>query len=129
MNLNTPTATLQAYEKALVSSDVDAVMQVYADDGVFLPQHSQPAIGRTAIRAAYEAVFRAIKLDIKFTIAEVQEVGGGWAFARTSSAGTTTIQANGAKVKEANSELFLLRRQAGGNWLISRYIFTTTNPQ
>ena len=42
------------------------------------------------MRTAYEAVFQAITLSVRFHIAEVVEMAPGWVFARTNSAGTTT---------------------------------------
>lgn len=120
---------LNRYEQALNSSDVDRVMTLYADDAVFMPQHSLPAVGRDAVRAAYRHVFDTIKLDIRFVIDEVRPLSRDWAFARTRSNGTVKVlgsdQPAGA---EANQELFLLHREADGQWRIARYIFSTTNP-
>ena len=42
-------------------------------------------------------------------IAEIVEVGSGWAFARTNSAGTTTDHATARKSSEGNQELFIFR--------------------
>ncbi|MEK0268033.1 hypothetical protein QT383_19750 [Stenotrophomonas rhizophila] len=39
------TGQLERYEQALNSSDVDAVMRLYSDDAVFMPQHSLPVAG------------------------------------------------------------------------------------
>lgn len=119
---------LFAYEKALNASDTNAVMRLYADDGVFMPQHSAPNVGKAAVRAAYEGVFKAIKLDIKFSVDEIIQASPQWAFARTRSAGNVTINASGGKGPEANQELFVLQKRAGGDWKIARYIFSTTNP-
>jgi uncharacterized protein (TIGR02246 family) len=120
---------LHRYEQALNSSDVDRVMTLYADDAVFMPQHSLPVIGRDAVRTAYRHVFDTIKLDIRFAIDEVRPLSRDWAFARTRSNGTVKVlgsdQLAGA---EANQELFLLHREADGQWRIARYIFSTTNP-
>jgi uncharacterized protein (TIGR02246 family) len=120
---------LQRYEKALNASDAEAVMKLYAADAVFMPQHSSPAVGRDAVRAAYSGVFKAIKLDIKFAIDEVEPVSKTWAYARTRSSGTVKVLGTqlppGA---EANQELFLLRKEPDGQWRFARYIFSTTNP-
>jgi uncharacterized protein (TIGR02246 family) len=86
------TALLAKYNEALNASSTEAVMPLYAEDGVFMPPYSQSAIGSAAVRKAYDAVFKAITLNVKFTIAEIVELGPGWAFARTNSAGTTTDQ-------------------------------------
>ena len=117
------------YERVLNASDVEGILKLYAQDGVFMPQHSPSQVGADAIREAYTHVFEAIDLDVVFDIIEVEIVSDQWAFARTTSSGTTTINANGAKVSEGNQEVFLLRKQIDGEWKIARYIFSTTNPR
>ena len=122
------TALLAKYNEALNASSTDAVMPLYAEDGVFMPPYSQSAAGSAAVRKAYHAVFKAITLNVKFTIAEIVELGPGWAFARTNSAGTTTDHATGAKSAEGNQELFVLKKDDDGSWKIARYSFSPTNP-
>jgi uncharacterized protein (TIGR02246 family) len=119
---------LANYQDALNESDTDAVMKLYASDGVFMPPYSQSAAGAAAVRQAYDALFKAIKLSIKFNVAEVVEMAPDWAFARTNSAGTVTVNATGAKSAEANQELFIFRKGTNGRWKIARYSFSTTNP-
>ncbi len=120
-------ATLAKYQDALNQSDTDAVMELYASDGVFMPQTSPSSIGVDAVRKAYDAVFQAIKLAVKFDIAEVVEMAPDWVFARTNSAGTVKVHATGAGGPEANQELFLFQK-IDGAWRIARYCFSTTNP-
>jgi uncharacterized protein (TIGR02246 family) len=122
------TALLAKYNEALNASSTDTVMPLYAEDGVFMPPYSQSAVGSAAVRKAYDAVFKAITLNVKFTIAEIVELGPGWAFARTNSAGTTTDHATGAKSAEGNQELFVLKKDDDGSWKIARYSFSPTNP-
>lgn len=121
-------AVLSTYETALNAQDTDTILTLYADDGVFMPQHSLPQAGRDAIRAAYAGVFMAITLDVEFEIDEVGLLSETWAFARTRSNGTVTIHATGDSGPEANQELFLFERTKGSDWKIARYIFSTTNP-
>ena len=118
---------LMKYEDALNASSVDAVMALYADDGVFMPQHSSSSVGAAAVRDAYAGVFSAITLRVKFTIAEVVQLAPDWAMARTNSAGTVTVQATGGGGPEANQELFVFKK-VDGSWKIARYCFCTTNP-
>ena len=42
-------AVLARYQDALNQSDADAVMKLYADDGVFMPQNSQSSVGAKAV--------------------------------------------------------------------------------
>ena len=122
------TALLAKYNEALNASSTEAVMPLYAEDGVFMPPYSQSAIGSAAVRKAYDAVFQAITLNVKFTIAEIVELSPGWAFARTNSAGTTTEHATGRKSAEGNQELFIFTKDQDGAWKIARYSFSPTNP-
>jgi len=120
---------LAAYNAALNSSDTNAVMPLYMEDGVFMPPYSPSAVGSVAVRQAYDAVFKAIKLTAKFSVAEVVEISPEWVFARTNSAGTTLNHATGATTAEGNQELFIFRKDRDGKFKIARYSFSTTNPQ
>ena len=118
---------LAKYQDALNQSDTDAVMKLYASDGVFMPQHFPSSVGADAVRSAYDSVFTTIKLTVKFNIAEIVEIAPDWVFARTNSAGTVKVHATGAGGPEANQELFLFQK-IGEAWKIARYCFSTTNP-
>jgi len=120
-------SVLQSYEAALNSNDIDTILSLYGREPVFMPQHAPALVGRDAVRAGYEQVFATIKLDVSFTIHEVDEVGA-WAWARTSSAGRTRILAVDAEVAEGNNELFVFRSEDGA-WKIHRYLFSTTQPR
>ncbi len=120
---------LTTYETALNASDTGAIMKLYADDGVFMPQHSPSQVGADAVREAYEHVFEAITLDIEFEIVEILQVAPDWAFARTNSSGLVKINTTGDGASEGNQELFVFRKRDDGEWKIARYIFSTTSPR
>jgi uncharacterized protein (TIGR02246 family) len=126
MNEQAVAVVLAKYEEALNQSDTEAVMNLYASDGVFMPQNSPSNIGTAAVRKAYDAVFKAIKLTVKFDVAEVHQVAPEWAFARTNSMGTVKIHATSETSPEANQELFVFQK-VGEAWKIARYCFSTTN--
>jgi len=120
-------AVLAKYQDALNQSDTNAVMKLYASDGVFMPQHSPSSVGAVAVRKAYDAVFNAITLTVKFNVAEIHQIAPEWAIARTNSAGTVRVKATGGGGPEANQELFVFQK-IDGTWKIARYCFSTTNP-
>lgn len=120
-------AVLADYEDALNQSDTEAVMKLYAPDGVFMPQHFPSSVGADAVRDAYDGVFEAITLKVKFVVAEVHQIAPDWVIARTNSAGTVTVKATGGGGPEANQELFVFQK-VDGAWKIARYCFSTTNP-
>jgi uncharacterized protein (TIGR02246 family) len=120
-------STLKTYQDLLNQSDTASIIDLYAPDGIFMPQNSPSSIGIAAVRSAYEAVFSAITLSVVFDIAEVLQLAPTWALARTNSAGTVTIHATGETSAEANQELFLFQK-IDATWKIARYCFSTTNP-
>ncbi len=121
-------AVLKAYEQVLNASDVAGVRKLYTKDGVFMAQHNPSAVGMQQVEAAYTGAFQAIDLNVEFDIVEIEVIADDWAFARTNSSGTTTINATGDKVAEGNQELFVLQK-IDGDWKIARYAFSTTNPR
>src|SRR5260370_13061868 len=112
---------LANYEDALNQSDTEAVMTLYA------PEHFPSSVGADAVRKAYDGVFEAITLKVKFVVAEVHQIAPHWAIARTNSARTLTVKATGGGGPEANQELFVFQKTDGA-WKIARYCFSTTNP-
>jgi len=115
---------LNKYEQALNASDVNAAVQLYADDGVFMAPENPAAVGTEVLRKAYAGVFQAIALKLKFQIVETKLLSPEWALLRTTSTGVVKILANGAEVPGSNQELFVLRK-TNGQWKIARYAFNS----
>src|SRR5580693_8062592 len=109
---------LAAYNAALNGGKTAAVLPLYADDGIFMPPYSSSAIGKDAVRRAYDAVFEELKFHVKFTIAEIVVMAPSWAYVRTNSAGTTGHHSTGKTTSEANQELFIFRKDSDGQWRI-----------
>src|ERR1043165_7116783 len=74
---------LLAYGDALNTSDVNKVLQVYTNDGVFMPTTFPTAKGTVQLNESYTNIFKTIQLNVKFTIEEIV-VSGDVAFAQTS---------------------------------------------
>ena len=115
------------YESALNASNADDVLKLYGKNPTFMPQHAPAQVGRAAVKQAYDNVFKTIKLNIKFSIHEV-EVFGDTAWARTSSAGKTRFLADNVVVNEGNNELFIFKKE-NGDWKIHQYLFSTDQPR
>jgi uncharacterized protein (TIGR02246 family) len=121
-------STLASYNDALNGGKTAAVLPLYTDDGIFMPPFSPSAVGKDAVRKAYDAVFNELKFQVKFTIAELVVMAPTWAYVRTNSAGTTDHHSTGKATAEANQELFIFRKGDDGQWRIARYSFSPTNP-
>ena len=118
---------IRAYESALNANDIDTILGLYGADPVFMPQNAPALVGRAAVRAGYEQVFKSLKLNVRFTVHEIEQTGD-WAWVRTSSAGRTRVLATGTEGDEGNNELFVFRRE-GRAWRIHRYLFATSQPR
>ena len=116
------------YNAALNGGKTAAVLPLYADDGIFMPPYSQSAVGKDAVRIAYDKVFDELKFNVKFTIAELVQMAPTWAYVRRNSAGMTGHASTGKTTAEANQELFIFRKGDDGKWRIARYSFSSTNP-
>ena len=112
---------LHAYGDALNAASVPQVLALYTPDGVFMPAGAPSASGLAQVEQSYAGIFQNIRLHIQLHILEIV-VSGDYAFASTTSAGTTLIHATGQTVAEENRELFVFQRQAG-EWKIARYMF------
>jgi len=116
---------LFSYRDALNESNVEKVLPLYTENGVFMPSGAPTAIGQEQLKGTYEFVFGIIQLNIEFYIDEI-EIVGKYAFAQTTSKGTTFIRASGETVPEENRELFVLIKE-NGSWKIDRYMFNKMN--
>jgi uncharacterized protein (TIGR02246 family) len=116
------------YNAALNGGMTAAVLPLYTDDGIFMPPYSQSAVGKEAVRVAYDKVFDELKFNVKFTIAELVQMAPSWAYVRTNSAGTAGHASTGKTTAEANQELFIFKKGDDGKWRIARYSFSPTNP-
>ena len=120
-------SVLRVYASALKAADPDAVVALFTEDGVLLPQETPTAVGAEAVKRAYAGLIQVIHLDITFHVAEVVVLTPDWAFARSTSTGIMTIIATGATLPEANQELFIFKKD-GETWKIARYAFSVINP-
>jgi uncharacterized protein (TIGR02246 family) len=116
-------SVIEAYGTALNANDIDSILNLYSAEPVFMPQGAPALVGRDAVRAGYEFVFNTLKLNVQFTIHEIEEIGD-WAWVRTSSAGRTRVLAADIETDEGNNELFVFCRE-DGEWHIHRYLFAT----
>lgn len=121
-------SVLASYNDALNGGKTAAVLPLYTDDGIFMPPYSQSAVGKEAVRKAYDAVFDELKFHVKFSIEEIVVMASTWAYVRTNSAGTTEHHSTGRTTAEANQELFIFKKGGDDKWRIARYSFSPTNP-
>ena len=119
-------AIMNNYAAALRSGNVEALVALYAPNGVFMREDMPAVVGRDALGKAYREVFSTLKVDLAFTIQET-EVAGDMAWLRSTSTGRIKILATGAESSNSFNELVVFRRE-GGAWKIRSYIYASNKP-
>ena len=119
-------AVMERYAAALRSGNVDALVGLYTDNGVFMRENMPAAVGREALRVAYKEVFAALKVDLSFSIQET-EVMGDMAWLRSTSKGRVKVLSSGAETVNSFDELVVFRRDQAG-WKIRSYMYGSNQP-
>lgn len=119
-------AIMDSYAAALRANDVEALVALYASNGVFMRDNMPAVVGRDALRIAYREVFATLKVDLRFTIQET-EVSGDMAWLRATSAGRVKVLASGVESAEAFNMVTVFRRESGA-WKIRSYIYASSRP-
>ncbi len=117
--------TLARYESALNAADTATIVDLYTKEGVQMAPDAPAAAGRDAIKVAYDGTFKAISLKLKFTVDEVMLLSKTSALLRSHSAGTLKVNgSNQPAGPAAFKELFVLNKQANGQWKFTHYSFS-----
>lgn len=119
-------AIMDSYAAGLRANNVEALVALYASNGVFMRDNMPAVVGREALRAAYREVFATLKVDLKFAIQET-EVSGDMAWLRATSSGRLKVLATGVESDDAFNLVVIFRREAGA-WKIRNYIYATSRP-
>ena len=119
-------AIMDSYAAGLRANNVEALVALYASNGVFMRDNMPAVVGREALRAAYREVFAILKVDLSFTIQET-EVSGDMAWLRATSAGRLKVLATGVESDDAFNLVVIFRREAGA-WKIRNYIYASSRP-
>jgi uncharacterized protein (TIGR02246 family) len=112
---------LLSYNNAINKSDTTELLSLFSEDGMLMPQKAPIAKGQEQLKAAYTFLFDTFQLNVTFSIAEII-ISGNYAFAQTSSKGTSVMQSTRQTAPIENKELFTLQK-VNGSWKILKYIF------
>jgi uncharacterized protein (TIGR02246 family) len=104
-----------------IAGDAEALLDLYDDDPVLMPQNQPPVIGKNAIRPLYQAVLEEFNVAGGGDMLEV-EACGEWGYFWSSYTLTATPKAGGDQLEDSGNSIFIVRRQPDGSWKISRLI-------
>ncbi|KEY60631.1 DUF4440 domain-containing protein [Serratia sp. DD3] len=114
---------INQYQNALNKGDTQAILKLYAKDGVAEWENTQTASTPEQLKKDYDGLFKVTKTSADF-IYDAIEVSGDMAFVRTHHPVGQTAVVKGKKVEDHSRELFILRK-IDGDWKIALYTFST----
>lgn len=116
---------IEAVETANEAGDVDAWVDLFADDFVYMPPGLPAITTRDSLVETAKAGFRhAADIDIE---PEEIIIAGDWAFARNRVTGTVTLAGSGEVVSVDVKQIVIYSREPGGDWLIARLIMNSNS--
>jgi len=111
---------------AMNGKDISKLMDMIAEDIVFLPPGFPPIRGKQAVEMMYRGFFQQFtKVDQTSTLEEV-EVAGDWAYAWGTERTVLFLQTGGAPIQMEGRGLSILRRQPDGSWRFARSLSNST---
>jgi uncharacterized protein (TIGR02246 family) len=96
-----------------LSGDVDALLSLYGDDPIVLPEGQAALRGKDAIRSLYQAVLQDFAIKSESTLIEC-DASGDLGYFWTAYALTATPKRGGEPARSVGKSIFIVRREPGG---------------
>jgi uncharacterized protein (TIGR02246 family) len=107
------------WHRATAAGDVLSLLNLMADDVVFLTSGQPPMRGRDAFAAALDAALKHVQIE---STGEIQEVvvAGDCAYCWTQLSVAITPRNSGAVMRRSGPALTIFRKTTKGAWIVSR---------
>jgi len=119
---------IRTYGEAMNQSNVEQVVALFTEDGVFMPSDQETASGHDQIRKAYEHEFHLIDLNVEVIIDEIYHQND-LAYVRSRSKGTLKILAKDISVSTEKYRAFFVLKKRKGKWKIAHFMFNFNAPR
>jgi uncharacterized protein (TIGR02246 family) len=106
------------WNDATAEGDVEAVMNLIADDAVFQVTGRAP-FGKDAFAEGFRAALEQVRIEARSEIEELQVIGD-FAYLRNHLRVTITPRGGGVPLHRTGYTLTILRKQPDGSWVLSR---------
>ncbi len=117
----------EEWRSGWLSGDADALLSLYADEPVLMPQDQPVVIGKDAIRPLYEAVLKEVDFQSEWNIEEVV-ASGDLGYFRSAYTLTATPKAGGEPMNVTGKSIYIVTRNSRGAWKIARLVDNTDGP-
>lgn len=119
---------VQNWHAGWENSDIEALLSLFTDDPVLMPQGCPEVLGKEAIRGLYQSFFEDFIIKAERTLKEI-EVSGDLGYIWINYTMTATHKAGGDQVKDEGKSVFITRRQNDDSWKIARLIDNSNREQ
>jgi uncharacterized protein (TIGR02246 family) len=103
------------------ASDPEALLSLFADNPILMPQGRPAVMGKDAIRSLYHSFFTEFTVKGEGEVMEVA-VSGDLGYLWSSYTLTATPKSGGDQTKGKGKSVFIVRRQDDNSWKIARLI-------
>ena len=111
-----------------LAGDADALVSLYDEHPVLMPQGRPVIAGKAAIRALYRAIFREVTITSRGRLMEVRS-SGDWGFFWSTYSLTARPRTGGTAIRSKGKSLFIVRRNSNGAWRIARLMDNSDLPE
>lgn len=112
---------------AIKAGDLDTIVDLFTDDGVFMLPNEPTLTGKDAIKSRLQTDMDKFTFDESWASEEIV-VFGDWAFDRGSSKVIMTPKEGGDSIEDNGKYIWIFKRQPDGNWRYARCIWNSDNP-
>jgi uncharacterized protein (TIGR02246 family) len=116
-------AAREDWVRALHTKQLDAIINMYAPDAMFIRPDGGRSTGRDAIRAVTQQAMNSFTSDIHFQTAAMV-VSGNFAYDSGDFNETLVLTDGSGTLPGAGAYLTVYSRQADGKWLIAQQVWT-----
>ena len=101
--------------------DVEALLSLYSDAPILLPQGQPPVAEKDAIRSQYLSLFKDFTVKGTGEVMEI-EISGDLGYFWSRYTITATPKTGGKQVTGRGKSVFIVKRQKDNSWKIDRLI-------
>src|SRR5215469_12302680 len=110
---------IESWMRASADGDIDRILNLMAEDVVFLLPGQPPMRGRETFVAVFRQMLGKVRIEGKPDIQEIH-IAGDYAFCWNQLSMTTTPAAGGPPKRRAGPVLSIFRREPDGRWVLFR---------
>ncbi|HEV2319641.1 MAG TPA: SgcJ/EcaC family oxidoreductase [Verrucomicrobiae bacterium] len=110
---------INSWIRATADGDIHRILNLMAEDVVFLMPGQPPMRGRDAFAAAFQSIIGKVRIEGKPDIQEIH-VAGNLAFCWNNLSVTITPTADGPPKRRVGPILSVFRREPDGRWVLFR---------